>query len=207
MVKVMTTFALFICSFVSAQGKFEEGMGKAFQLWGEGKNAEASAMFERIASAKKDSWLPNYYVALVNTTTAFTEKDKSKVEALLTKAQDVLDIEMAKDDKNSELLVMQALLYTAYVATDPMTNAMKYSQKIMELYTKAQFLAPENPRAVFGKAEYEIGGARYFGTDTKAMCEEIDRSIALFEKFTPQSPLHPKWGMDRALEAQKECKK
>jgi hypothetical protein len=67
---------LVITSLVSAQGQFEQGMGKAFQLWGEGKNTEASAMFERIAAVEKNSCLPNYYVALVNTTTAFGTKDK-----------------------------------------------------------------------------------------------------------------------------------
>jgi len=78
MVKVITAITLFICTLVSAQSQFESGMGKAFQLWGEGKNDEASAMFERIASAEKNSWLPNYYVALVNTTASFGIKDKEK---------------------------------------------------------------------------------------------------------------------------------
>ena len=44
---------LFISSLLTAQTKFEQGMGKAFQLWDEGKNTEASAMFERIAAAEK----------------------------------------------------------------------------------------------------------------------------------------------------------
>lgn len=207
MIKSITAIALFICSFAAAQGKFEEGMGKAFQLWGEGKTTEASAQFERIASAEKNNWLPNYYVALVNTTTAFGTQDKDKVNALLTKAQDAIDTEMAKDDKNPELLVMQAMIYTAWITSDPMTNGMKLSGKVMEIYAKAEILAPENPRVVFGRAEFEIGGARYFGTDTKPMCAQIDKAIELFAKFKPESPLHPKWGLDRALEAQKECKK
>ncbi|RZJ29905.1 MAG: hypothetical protein EOO48_06360 [Flavobacterium sp.] len=207
MKKTITALVLLVSVLASAQGKFEEGMGKAFQLWGEGKNAEASAMFERIASAEKNSWLPNYYVALVNTTTSFGTKDKEKVAALLDKAQNALDIEIVKDPNNPELMVMQALIYTAWVAFDPMTYAMKYSGQIMELYTKAQVIAPENPRVVFGKAEYEMGGAKYFGKDTKPMCAEIDRSIDLFAKFKPASPFHPKWGLDRALAAQKECHK
>lgn len=207
MKNTITAVVLLITTFISAQGKFEEGMGKAFELWHQGKNDEASAMFERIASAEKGSWLPNYYVALVNTTTAFGTKDKDKISALLAKAQDALDIEMAKDQANPELLVMQALIYTAWVAYDPATYAMTYSSKVMELYTKAQVLAPENPRVVFGKAEYEMGGAKYFGSDIKPMCAEIDRSIELFAKFKPESPLHPKWGLERALAAQKECKK
>ena len=207
MVKIITAFTLFIFTFASAQTQFEGGMAKAFQLWGEGKNDEASAMFERIASAEKNSWLPNYYVALVNTTAAFQTKDKEKISALLTKSQDALDKELALDQSNPELMVMQAMIYTAWVVYDPMTNGMKYSPLVMAEYGKAAAIAPNNPRVIFGKAEYEIGGAKYFGKDTKPMCAEIDRSIELFATFKPESAFHPNWGMDRALEAQKNCKK
>jgi len=205
--KIAAVTLLFTFGLAQAQqGKFEEGMGKAFSLWKEGKNKEASDLFERIAAAEKGSWLPNYYVALVNTTASFQTKDKDQVSALLTKAQSALDVEMVKDPNNVELLVMQAMIYTGWVAFDPMTNGMKMSGKVIELYSKAQAIAPENPRAVYGKAEYEIGGAKYFGTDIKPMCAEIDRAIGLFEKFKPESPFAPKWGLDRALEMQKMCK-
>jgi hypothetical protein len=205
--KIILVAIVFATSFLQAQpGKFEEGMGKAFSLWKDGKNTEASDLFERIAAAEKTSWLPNYYVALVNTTVSFQTKDKEAVSALLTKAQNALDIEMAKDPNNAEILVMQALIYTGWVAFDPMTNGMKLSGKVIELYSKAQAIAPENPRAVYGKAEYEIGGAKYFGTDIKPMCAEIDRAIVLFGKFKPETPFSPKWGLERALEMQKGCK-
>ena len=108
--KIITTIAFFICSLLSAQGQFEQGMGKAFQLWGEGKNTEASDLFERIAGADKTSWLPNYYVALVNTTAAFRTKDKDQMNLLLSKAQKSLDVEMNKNPNNAELLVMQAMI-------------------------------------------------------------------------------------------------
>lgn len=207
MKKIITAALLIISSLGFAQGKFEEGMGKAFQLWKEGKNQEASAMFERIAAAEKSSWLPNYYVALINTIEAFQTRDKDKINGLLTKAQDALDKEMVREQLNPELLVMQAMIHTAWIAFDPMTNGMKLSGKVNELYAKAMALAPENPRVIFGKAEFEIGGAKYFGTDIKPMCAEINRSIALFEKFKPETPFHPKWGVDRALSAQKDCNK
>ncbi|MBL0012220.1 MAG: hypothetical protein IPP30_00180 [Flavobacterium sp.] len=208
MKKLILFAAIIMTSLTQAQqGRFEEGMGKAMQLWGEGKATEASDLFERIASAEKNNWLPNYYVALVNTTSSFQTRDKEKVSALLNKAQNALDIEMVKDPNNAELLVMQAMIDTGWVVYDPMTNGMKLSGKIMETYGKALAIAPENPRAVFGKAEYEIGGAKYFGTDIKPMCAEIDRSIDLFAKFKPATPFSPNWGLDRAIEAQKECKK
>lgn len=206
MIKIITTIAFFICSLVSAQGQFEQGMGKAFQLWGEGKSTEASDLFERIASAEKASWLPNYYVALVNTTTAFRTKDKEQMNLLLSKAQKALDAEMDKNPNNAELLVMQAMIHTAWIAFDPMTNGQKLSGTVMELYGKAQAIAPENPRVVFCKAEFEIGGAKFWGTDTKPMCAQIEKAIGLFATFKPETPFSPKWGLERALEAQKNCK-
>ncbi len=206
MTKIITVITLFICSLLSAQTQFEQGMNKAFGLWKEGKNAEASAMFERIAGAEKSSWLPNYYVGLVNTLSVFTEKDKTKIDLLLTKAQDAVDVEMIKDQSNSELYVLQALIYTGYVVADPMTNGMKYSGKVMEAYAKAKALNPNNPRAVFGEADYQLGGAKWTGVDTKPLCVQVDKSIELFNTFKPETPFSPRWGLERALEVQKTCK-
>ena len=206
MKKIITTVALFAVLISSAQTQFEQGMQKAFGLWKEGKNSEASAMFERIASADKTSYLPNYYVALINTTAAFSEKDKAKIDLMLTKAQDVVDVEMIRDQNNAELYVIQALIYTAYVVADPMTNGMKYSAKVMEAYAKAKEIDPKNPRAVFGEADYQLGGAKWTGVDTKPLCAEVDKAIELFATFKPETPFSPKWGLERALEVQKTCK-
>jgi hypothetical protein len=204
--KIITAIAFFICSLVSAQGQFEQGMGKAFQLWGEGKNTEASDLFERIAAAEPKSWLPNYYVALVNVTTAFKTKDKDQMNLLLSKAQKALDQEMDKNSDNVELLVIQAMIHTAWIAFDPMTNGQKLSGKVMELYAKAQAIAPENPRVVFSKAEFEIGSAKFWGTDTNPMCAQIEKAIGLFATFKPETAFSPKWGLERAVQAQKNCK-
>jgi hypothetical protein len=207
MKKVILVLAILVSGFTNAQqGQFEQGMGSAFKLWGEGKTTEASAMFERIASAEKKSWLPNYYVALVNTTTSFGTKDKDVVNALLTKAQTALDIEMIKDQKNAELYVMQALINTAWIVYDPMVNGMKLSGKTMEMYTKAEMLAPENPRVVFSKADFQISGAKWTGVDTKPLCAQVEIAIGLFATFKPETPFSPKWGLDRAQETLKSCK-
>ena len=207
MTKIITSIALLLTSFLFAQGKFEQAMGNAMQLWGEGKNTEASAAFERIAGVEKKSWLPNYYVAAINTFAAFATKDKEMVNAMLTKAQNALDIEMIKDANNPEILVMQAMIHTAWIAFDPMTNGQKLALKVMELYGKAQAIAPENPRVVYGKAEFEIGAAQFWGTDTKPMCAAVDKSIGLFAIFKPETPFSPNWGLERALATQKNCQK
>lgn len=206
MTKIITMLSFFICSLITAQTNFEQGMGKALGLWGDGKTDEASAMFERIASAEKNSWLPNYYIALINTTSAFQTQDKVKIVALLTKAQSALDVETVKNPLNAELIVMQAMIHTAYLASDPMTYGMTLPAKVNELYSKAAALAPQNPRVVFCRAEFEIGGAKWTGADVKALCKEIEGSMDLFAKFKPETPFHPNWGLERAQEAMKNCK-
>lgn len=206
MTKLLIAIVLFVTSLVSAQGQFEQGMGKAFGFWKEGKNAEASDMFERIASAEKTSWLPNYYVALINTTEAFNPANKEKVSILLDKANAALDIELTKNPNNVELLVVQAMSKTALLASNPMTYGMTLSPKITEIYTMASLLAPENPRVVLCKAEFGIGGAKWTGADVKQLCGQIEKSIELFAKFKPETPFSPKWGLDRATEVLKNCK-
>ncbi|MEW5676085.1 hypothetical protein ABGT15_07200 [Flavobacterium enshiense] len=210
MTRIITSLVLFICGLALAQApsaQYEQGMGKALKLWSEGKGTEATAIFERIASVEKNNWLPNYYVSLINTIETFKAQDKSKNPALLDKAQVALDDATAVSPNNPELMVVQALIYTAWIVQDPMTNGMKYSSKAMEQYYKAQALAPENPRVVFSKAEFEIGGAKYWGTDTKSMCAEVERSIGLFAKFKPETPFHPNWGLERAKEVLATCGK
>ena len=206
MTKVIIAIVLFVTTLVSAQTQFEQGMGKALGLWKEGKSTEASDLFERIASAEKTNWLPNYYVALINTTEAFNPANKEKVTVLLDKANVALDTELAKNPKNVELLVVQAMAKTALLVSDPMTYGMTLSPKIAEIYTLASLLAPENPRVVFCKAEFEIGGAKWTGADVKQLCGQVEKSIDLFAKFKPETPFSPKWGLDRATEALKNCK-
>ncbi|TDD98620.1 hypothetical protein [Flavobacterium cellulosilyticum] len=206
MIKLVTILALFICSLVSAQTQYEQGMTKALGLWNEGKVSESTALFERIALVEKDNWLPNYYIALMNSTAAFGVKDKDKMMAMIDKAQTALDVETLKNPNNPELMVVQALINTVWIVFDPMTNGQKYSPKTMELYQKALAIAPENPRVIASKAEFEIGAAAFWGKDTKLMCNEIKRAIPLFENEKLETPFSPKWGLDRAQELLKNCK-
>ena len=206
MTKLITIIAMFVASVVSAQTQFDQGMQKALQTWKNGNSKEALVQFEKIASVEKTNWLPNYYIVLINTTQAFEEKDKTKMESLLNAAQKAQDVcnELAMD--NPEVLVLQAMIHTAWIVYDPMINGQRLSGDVMYILNKANKIAPENPRVVFQKASFEIGLAQYFGQDTKPMCAQIEKSIELFATFKPESAFHPSWGLDRAQEAVKTCK-
>ena len=206
MTKIITIIALFVASVVSAQGQFEQGMGKALQTWKEGKPVEAVAQLERIASVEKTNWLPNYYIALINTTQAFGEKDKTKMLSLIEAAQKAQDVCNSLAQEHPEVLVMQALIHTANIVYDPMTNGQKLSGDVLYILNKAYKIAPENPRVVFQKVSFEIGMAQYFGQDTKPMCAQIEKAIELFATFKPETALHPSWGLDRAQAELKNCK-
>ena len=206
MTKLITIIAMFVASIVSAQTQFDQGMKKALQTWKNGNSTEALVQFEKIASVEKTNWLPNYYIALINTTQAFGEQDKTKMLSLIESAQKAQDFcnDLAMD--NPEVLVMQAMIHTASIVYDPMTNGQKLSGDVMYILNKAYKIAPENPRVVFQKASFEKGMAEYFGQDTKPMCAQIEKSIELFATFKPETAFHPSWGLDRAQEAVKGCK-
>ncbi|MDN3493397.1 hypothetical protein [Winogradskyella bathintestinalis] len=206
---IINTFLIVIfmlTGIAQAQTNFEKGMVKAFELWQNDNTDEAENMFERIANAEQKEWLPNYYIAQINSLKSWTEKDETILRAQLNKAQKHLDIAMLKSENNVELLVMQAQILTNWVAFDGMTYGMKYGAKIAELYETATAIDPKNPRAALCKAEWGMGSAKYFGQDTAPFCKGIKSSIELFNTFKPESDLHPNWGKERAKQIAKDCK-
>ncbi len=206
MKKVIVLTLLFIGTLASAQDKYNAGMQKAFQLWGEGKIAESANLFERISAAEPDNWLPLYYGSQVNTVASFGEQDKEKLTQQLEKAQEFVDLAKAISSNNPEILVQQALIYTAWVAYDGATYGMTLSGKVAVLYQKALQLAPNNPRVVFSKAEWDMGSAKFFGQDIAPYCKDVEHALELFANFKPESAFHPNWGKERAEEVAKNCK-
>ena len=206
MTKIITFIAILICSYVSAQTIYETEMTTAISLWTEGKNADAVVIFEKAAALETKEWLPSYYVAFINALSSFETKDKAQAKSMLETAQKALNLAFEKESQNAELYVLQGLIYTAWIVSDPMTNGMKYSGLANNVYVKAEKLAPENPRVVLSKAEFDKGSAEYFGEDTTVFCSKFKKSVELFSTFKPTSPFHPNWGLDRAIDLVENCK-
>ncbi len=204
--KKLIILTLFLTSIASnAQDKYTKGMEKAFQLWSEQKNLDASNLFERIAMAEQNNWLPYYYVALVNTTASFGEKDVEKLTQQLEKAKEFIDIAKRISPDNGEILVMEAMINTAWIAFDGATYGMTLSGKNAQLYQKALELAPANPRVVFSKAEWDMGSARFFGQDTTPYCKDVEKALQLFANFSNDTPYYPSWGKNRAKAVLEQC--
>jgi|TARA_R110000751_G_scaffold7805_3_gene31622 hypothetical protein len=206
MYKLAIIIALLVSSMLQAQTTYESGMTNAFELWKQGEIAQASNMFERIATAETDNWLPSYYAAQVLILDGFSKlKQKDVLEAQLKKAQGFVDDANAISKDNPEIMVLQAMLHMVYVVSDGATYGMTLSGKINTLYAQAYKLAPDNPRVMLSKAEWDMGTAKYFGKDTKPFCEQIEKSLQLFANFKPETAFDPNWGQERAEQLTKDC--
>ena len=193
-----------ICGSLQAQSNYEKGMQTAFQLW-QDNPIEASNLFERIAQAEPDNWLPSYYAAQINIIKSFNLKDVEQLTAQLNKAQGLIDKAATLSEDNPELMVLQALLHTAWLAFDGATYGRTLSPKIREIYMKAERIAPENPRVKYCKAEWDMRSAQYFGQDTSPYCKDLEKALELFANFKPETPFHPNWGEERTALLFESC--
>ncbi|TYP98081.1 hypothetical protein C7447_103251 [Tenacibaculum adriaticum] len=204
MKNLITLILLVFGASISAQTNYEKGMEKAFKLWGENNIIEASQLFERIAKAEKEEWLPAYYVATIEILASFGLKDEAVLNLKLKKAQEFLEEAKSISTNNPEIIINQALLNTAYIAFDGQKYGMTLSGKNAALYQQALELAPNNPRVVLGKAEWDMGSARFFGQSTEVYCKDVARALELFK--TEELPkFYPNYGAKRAEEILKQC--
>lgn len=206
MKKIITLLLVLVSFNISAQNKYEKGMTKAFDLWDQGKTKEAAQLFERIGTAEKENWLPPFYVATIEITTSFGLKDEKTLDAKLKKAQRFLDKASDLSKDNPEIIITQALLNTAYLAFDAQKYGMTIPAKNAALYEKALQLAPNNPRVLLSKAEWDMGGAKFFGQPIDPYCKDVVKALSLFPDEKPKNFL-PSWGKERAKEVLKKCPK
>jgi len=212
----MYRLALFIIMLVTAQiqaqtqtnTSYYSIMQKAFALWQENKTEEAVNLFERIASAEKDNWLPSYYGAQVLIFDGFSKlKYPEKLDVQLLRAQDFINNATTISKDNPELFVLQAIKHTVYVASDGAKYGMFLAPKVTQLYEKAYKLDPKNPRVILNRADWNMGSAKYLGQDTKPFCKEFDKALELFINFKPESKFHPNWGQEKTEERVASCRK
>lgn len=205
MKRLTVILGLFFALTVTAQSNYDKGMNKAFELWGQGKVTEASNIFERISNAEKDNWIPAYYAGYIKIISSFGIKDEAQLKTNIEHANDLLDIAMALSPNNPEIMLMQALANTAFIAFDGQKYGMTLSGKNMQIYSKALALAPNNPRVILSKAEWDMGGAKFFGKSVEPYCKDVKKALDLF-KNQPKSDIkfYPSWGKERAEQVLKE---
>src|SRR4030095_1022516 len=122
--------ALLISCSVFAQKKYEDAMKRNLSMLDTAQGAATlqtlSNSFERIADAEKDKWLPYYYAAYSNTRMIYVKPDKSKVDEVLDKAQQLIDKADTLQPDNSEIVAVKAFILSARIMVNPMTRGAQY---------------------------------------------------------------------------------
>ncbi len=205
----MKTILLLACLSLlgfSAQGQsYEKAMKEGFDLWDENEDEKAVALFQRIAQAEPDQWLPSYYAANVDIVHAFNHAQEEQVEPLLQRAMGNIAEAKRRSPDNSEITTLEGSLYTAYVTMNPAVYGRKYSGKIMRLHEEAIEQNPNNPRAHMNLIEYEMGYARFMGQDMSAQCDLMKTVVVLYDEYETEEPFAPKYGKERALNILENC--
>lgn len=151
--------------------------------------------FERIADAEKTQWLPYYYAAYCNVMNAFVEKDKTKVDAIADKADELLSkAEILAGKENSEIYVIKSMIASSHMMVDPQSRFMKYGPDATANITKAEALDPANPRPVYLEAQAKFYTPAAFGGGKDVAKPLFEKALAMFDTFKPAGELYPTWG-------------
>lgn len=201
MIRLIMYFVWMFCSGLIAQNTLETDLQKALNMWEENKISEAVKLLEAIVVSEHQDWLPSYYLGVIHVTEAFKNShNKLLMENHLKNAEKASNVAFKMVPNESEVIVLKAMVLTGWVVYNPMVNGQSLSPEIIAWYGKAEKLEPNNPRVYFKRAQFELGSAKFLGMSTKPMCEQMHKSIQLFDNFKPKSNIHPNWGKLEALE-------
>ena len=163
------------------------------------KLLECASQFERIALAEKNHWKPYYYGCYALTMLSYDEPNGTARDALLDRAQKMLDSAFSIAPEESELHVLQAFLYPSRILVDPMNRGMIYLEECFRSLDRAKKLNPDNPRAYFLEGVNRLNMPPSMGGGVETAKPEFITAREKFAEFQSEDPLWPDWGEEANL--------
>lgn len=207
MKKLLVIASLFMATMVSAQGKFEAGMGKGLGMMKDAKGAtalaETSAYFERVGDAEKTQWLPYYYAALSLYQSAWADPktDKDKVgeacKVLISKGMAI--------EKTADLYCLEQQVAVLQMMVDPMARWQTYGAAGKTALENAKKADATNPRIYYLDGMTVMNTPEAFGGGKAAAKPLFAKAVELFTTYKPATPFHPNWGADEAAKQLAVC--
>ena len=158
---------------------------------------ELANNFESIANANTDKWHPHYYTAFCYINMSFTTKSPDKKDPYLDKAQSFIDKGLEIYPEESELFVLQGLLYQGRIQIDPTKRGRSFSGKAQKALKKAKEFNPNNPRAYYLLGMNALHTPESIGGGLEVACPLLKTAIEKFDKNVPEHVLSPTWGGER----------
>lgn len=210
MKKLLLAFTVFIATTTFAQNeRYNAAMGAALQELGAAKTGDemiaAAQKFERIATVEKNQWLPYYYAAMVKARMSMMGVGGDK-DVMADDAQNLANIADSLNKNNCDVYCVQAIVATAKMLVSPQERYMQYGPKVGMYIEMAKKADANNPHPYVLQAQNLKNTPEQFGGGCKPAKPLAQKALQLFEKFQPQSPLHPKWGKEMVETIVEECK-
>jgi hypothetical protein len=159
-----------------------------------GNFAELGANFERIATAEKKEWLPYYYAAFCYVMDAIAQTDKSRIDAIANKADELLNksVDILKND-NSETFVVRSMIASAHMSVDPSSRYVQYGKDASQNIVRAKEADASNPRPVYLEAIEKYLTPPEFGGSRDAAKTLFEKVLKMNDAFKAKSKLYPTW--------------
>lgn len=206
MKKYILSFALSCISLLSfAQNNYEKVMKEKIAKIETCKTPEdfqaLANDFQRIAEKETTKWQPNYYTAfsyIQKARVLMREGKMQELDAVADQAQKYIDAAGTADKDNSEIHLLQKMVYSLKMMVNPQERYMTFGMKAQEELTIAEKLNPDNPRVSLIKAEDTyFTPEQYGGSKTKGI-EQFKTALEKFNAFKPKTTLDPDWGKPEA---------
>lgn len=200
---ILTTFisSLVLGITLFAQSaKYTEAMQKQLEALEAVSNKDAyqeiANNFERIGNAEKTEWLPYYYAGYAYVMQNYMEQDLAKVDAICDKADDMLSKAASLAAGNSEITTVQAMVLFAKIRVDN-SRGMTMGPKGSALIQAAMAQQPSgNPRTMMNMAQNLYYTPEAFGGSKSKALELMEKALAAYDSFKPETSLHPNWGKE-----------
>lgn len=195
---LVLVLSLTLTSAFAQNSKYEKAMKENINLLYKAEKIseyqEVANKFDLIANKETKEWLPLYYSCFAKILMSYNEKDGDKKDALLDEAQKPLDKALKINAKESELLVLQGMLYQARISVSPMARGYKYSSLSNNSLGDAQDIDKENPRIYYLAGMNKLNMPSMFGGGKEAALPYFKKGKEKFDNFTASNDLMPNWG-------------
>jgi hypothetical protein len=156
---------------------------------------ELANTFDRIAQKETGEWLPLYYSAYASVSVTFFNQQLTNEEKVIIfdKAQQKVDEAKKITENESEIYVLQAMIFQLRISTDPQ-NAYQYTIKINEALGRAETLNAKNPRIPYLRGTTLFYTPAEYGGGPSVAKPLLEKAAQLFTSADKSDQLMPSWG-------------
>lgn len=213
MKKSIVFIAVFYLSFTVASAQndpyikmMEENLQKLYADISIADYQAVANQFERIASAKSQEWLPNYWTAYCYTQMSYMEKTLEKKDQYADQAEKIFKKITDAKIVNDEVWILKAYIAQAKLSADPMNRWQTQGAIFRESLENAIAMNPSNPRIDLLRGQNILNTPENFGGGKEVACPIFQKANEKFANFKPASSLHPNWGKAYLQKVLEMCK-